>query len=173
MRPSPRLIALLLALAAAPAQAVNPFVSHRLAIDGAVEQPQQLTVADLAELPLHRIERVPVICHTGAHIADKHHLEGVLLRDLVAHAHPEVDTPRGLRTLAVTAGASDGYQVVFSWGELFNTPIGEQVLVYFRHDGQPLDDTEGRIALISGADQQTGARHVRWLDHIEVRQLAH
>jgi hypothetical protein len=35
----------------------------------------------------------------------------------------------------------------------------------------PLGDQEGRIALISAKDTQTGPRHVNWLNGIEVRKI--
>ena len=41
----------------------------------------------------------------------------------------------------------------------------------FERDGQPLDEREARIALISATDLKTGPRHVRNLKRIEVRPL--
>lgn len=61
--------------------------------------------------------------------------------------------------------------MVFSWSELFNSAVGDQVLVIFESDGKPLRDDEGRIALISAADLRTGPRHVKWLQDIEVRKI--
>ena len=69
------------------------------------------------------------------------------------------------------ASASDGYKVVFSWSELFNSPIGDGVLVMFEKDGNPIGDEEGRLALISTKDIRTGSRHVKWLNDIEVRKV--
>jgi DMSO/TMAO reductase YedYZ molybdopterin-dependent catalytic subunit len=69
------------------------------------------------------------------------------------------------------ATATDGFQAVFSWGELFNTPVGRGVLVAFERDGAPLRDGEGGIALVSLADERPGTRHVKWLERIEVRRV--
>ena len=74
--------------------------------------------------------------------------------------------------MAVLAIASDGYTVVFSWSEIFNSPVGDGILVFFEKDGVPLGDDEGRIALISAKDIRTGPRHVKWLQSIEVRKIA-
>jgi hypothetical protein len=71
----------------------------------------------------------------------------------------------------IVATATDGYKAVFSWSEITNTPVGEGVLVLLERDGRALDDREGRIALISTADQRLGPRHVRNLARIEVRAL--
>ena len=71
----------------------------------------------------------------------------------------------------VAVAATDGYRVVFSWPELFNSPLGAQVLVLFERDGQALPAQEGRIALISRGDARIGPRHVRCLRSIDVRVL--
>ena len=75
------------------------------------------------------------------------------------------------KKMAIIAGASDGYKVVFSWNEIFNSPIGDGVIVFFEKDGFPLADDEGRIALVSTKDLRTGPRHVKWLQSIEVRKI--
>jgi hypothetical protein len=66
---------------------------------------------------------------------------------------------------------ANGYQAVFSWGELFNTAIGRGVLVAFERDAQPLREGEGRIALVSTEDERAGPRHVKWLHRIDVRRV--
>ena len=67
------------------------------------------------------------------------------------------------------ASASDDYRVVFSWGELYNSPVGDGVLVVYEIDGAPLPDSEGRIALVSLKDARPGPRHVKWLAGVDVR----
>ena len=42
------------------------------------------------------------------------------------------------------------------------------MLIVLERDGKPLDDREGRIALISLKDTRTGPRHVRWLERLDV-----
>ena len=71
--------------------------------------------------------------------------------------------PRGraARGAIVVAVADDGYRAFFSWGELFNSPLGEQVLVIASQDDKPLDAAAGPLALRSLADLRPGPRHVR------------
>ena len=73
-----------------------------------------------------------------------------------------------LRKTIVVATASDGYKAVFSWAELFNTAIGDGVLIVYERDGKPLGDDEGRIALVSLKDTRPGPRHVKWLATVDV-----
>ena len=93
---------------------------------------------------------------------------GVLLRDLLQRAAPEIDT-RGARTIVVEAVATDGYRAVFAWGELFNSSAGEQVLVILRQDGRALDAAQGPVALRALADVRPGPRHVRNLCALVLR----
>jgi len=60
---------------------------------------------------------------------------------------------------------------VFSWGELYNSPVGAKVLVAVDREGAPMRDGEGRFALVSLADEKFGPRHVKWLNRIEVRRV--
>jgi hypothetical protein len=86
---------------------------------------------------------------------------GVLLRDLIERTSPDVIAQRTQRWLMFEAVATDGYRALFSWGELFNSPLGEQVLVIATQDGRPLAATEGPLALRALGDLRPGPRHVR------------
>jgi hypothetical protein len=98
-------------------------------------------------------------------------VRGVKLAALIERAGLVAKGRDGWKTLMVVATATDGYRAVFSWPEISNTLVGEGVLVLFERDGKPLDDREGRIALMSTADRSLGARHVRNLARIEVRPI--
>src|SRR5208282_2434833 len=93
---------------------------------------------------------------------------GCLLRDVLAAAKPVESKPHELRRSYVVATASDGYAVVFSWAELFVSPLGDNVFVVYERDGAPLADDEGRIALIVTTDQRP-IRHVKWLQALTLR----
>jgi hypothetical protein len=68
---------------------------------------------------------------------------------------------RGARVGVIEAVATDGYRAVFSWGELFNSSLGDQVLVISTQDGKALDAAAGPLALRSLGDLRPGPRHVR------------
>jgi DMSO/TMAO reductase YedYZ molybdopterin-dependent catalytic subunit len=93
---------------------------------------------------------------------------GCPLGELLRQAEPAEARPRDLRRSYFLVSASDGYQVVFSWAELFLTPLGDDVIVAYRRDGRPLGDDEGPLALVSGMDT-SAARHVKNLQAIELR----
>jgi hypothetical protein len=79
-------------------------------------------------------------------------------------------TDRAARVGIVEAVATDNYRAVFSWGELFNSSLGDQVMVVSAQDGKALDATAGPLALRSLGDLRPGPRHVRNLCAIVVRR---
>ena len=81
---------------------------------------------------------------------------GVLLRDVLAAAKPAEKERHDLRRSIVVATATDGYQAVFSWAELFLSPIGDGAIVVFERDGAPLAESEGPLAIVSLGDTPAG-----------------
>jgi hypothetical protein len=96
---------------------------------------------------------------------------GVLLRDVLKAAKPLEKRRHDLRRSMVIATATDGYQAVFSWAELFLSPVGDGAIVIFERDGLPLQANEGPLALVSLRDAEPGPRHVKWLAKIEMRGI--
>jgi hypothetical protein len=101
----------------------------------------------------------------------KEHLKGVPLRTLLKKA-VIVSPDRDMRKIIIVAKSTSGQLAIFSWVDIFDSPTGDGVLVFFERDGKALADDEGRIALISGKDTNLSCRHVRWLKSIEVRHVA-
>lgn len=158
-------------LVAASATAAGQ-MSHGLTVTGVVENPLALSVADLRQLPAANGGRLDVTRHNGDQAETLASYRGVRLRDILDKAVLDAPGHNGVKKLAVIATATDGYVAVFSWGELYNSPAGEGVVVYYEKNGKALDDSDGEIALISARDTRTGPRHVKWLKAIEVRKLA-
>lgn len=163
-------------LAAAPAwsSAAPPArdnMSHSLAVTGMVETPLTLTVADLRKLPPANGGELAITRHNGDKAETITSYRGVRLRDILDKAVLDAPGHNDVKKIAIIATATDGYAVVFSWGELYNAPAGEGVIVYYEKNGKALDDNDGEIALISARDIRTGPRHVKWLNGIEVRKL--
>jgi DMSO/TMAO reductase YedYZ molybdopterin-dependent catalytic subunit len=143
-------------------------VTTSVTVAGNVAQTLSLTVADLKRYPAHQVEYVPrnSVEEKGAGPARRY--TGCLLRDVLAAAKPVESKPRELRKSYVVATASDAYEVVFSWAELFVSPVGDKVFVVYERDGAQLPDDEGPIALIAIADTRP-VRHVRWLRSLTLR----
>ena len=144
-----------------------------LLVSGNVENKLTLGVGDLQRLAVQRVEGVRQVKMEGRAKDGEQtrRYTGVLLRDVLTSAKPIEKERHALRRSIVLATATDGYLAVFSWAELFLSPIGEGALVIFERDGAPLPASEGPLALVSLRDTQPGPRHVKWLAKIEIRRL--
>lgn len=153
----------------ATAAEAAPPVTTTITVAGNVAQSLSLSVVDLKRFPAHEFDYMPG--RGAGHRSDgepARRYKGCLLRDVLAAAKPVENEPRELRKSYVVATASDGYEVVFSWAELFVSPIGDSVFVVYERDGAPLPDDEGRIALIVVSDAGP-VRHVKWLKELTLR----
>ncbi len=154
-----------------PSGDISRYVSQSVSISGVVEKPLVLTVEDLQKFPTQQIKELAITRQHGG-VADKlENLKGVRLSDLLDKAVIISRDHNDVKKTIIIATATDDYKVVYSWSEIFNTPVGEGVLVFFEKDGKALPDDEGRIAMLSTKDLRTGPRHVKWLKSIEVKRI--
>ncbi|MBS1158326.1 MAG: sulfite oxidase-like oxidoreductase [Proteobacteria bacterium] len=150
---------------------LKQYVTERLAVSGFVEHQLDLSVEELRKFPAKDVQEISVVAQSPARAGTTETFRGVLLRTLLEKASILSPGHNDLKRVIIIAKASDDYAIVFSRYELFNTAVGDGVLVYFEKDGKPLADDEGRIAMISSKDIHLGGRHVRWLNAIEVRKV--
>jgi hypothetical protein len=157
---------------ACPGDATPRDAATLLVVQGPGLTPQALDAAALAALPPATLTQRVAVAASGAVPGSERSTAygGTLLRDLLAKAGFGGTTDRGARTATVEAVATDGYRAVFSWGELFNSPQGEQVIVIATQDGRPLDAATGPLALRALGDLRPGPRHVRNLCRVVVRR---
>src|SRR5215475_7492789 len=135
-----------------------------ITVTGTTAQPLTLSAADLAQMP-----RATVTTTNGG-IETRY--EGVWLYEILKRAGvPEGEALRGKAlTTYVLAEAQDGYQVVFSLGEI-DTALGDTpILLADKANGKPLSGENGAFRIVSPRDKR-GARSVRMLTRIEVVQV--
>jgi DMSO/TMAO reductase YedYZ molybdopterin-dependent catalytic subunit len=135
-----------------------------LRVSGAVQHPLELTVPDLRAMPAAEPRWTrDSMTHTA---------RGVDLMALVARAGLKENAAVKNHSLrfAVVARGRDGYQAVFSLGELSPKLGGKGAVVAYEEDGAPLPDRAGTIELMATADLAP-SRWVRDLTEIAVVDL--
>jgi DMSO/TMAO reductase YedYZ molybdopterin-dependent catalytic subunit len=150
----------LLAVGILAAQDAQPTVK----VSGAVKQALTLSADDLARMPRASVRTTDNGIDTV--------YEGVWLHDVLKKAGvPQGSELRG-KALAsyALAEAQDGYQVVFSIGELDPAFIDNEILLADTANGKALSGAQGRFRLVVPKDKH-GARSVRMLSKLEVVQL--
>lgn len=149
-------------VAGAPVLAQQPAPS--ITVSGAVTTPLTLTAADLAAMPRAKATT------TSNGIATVY--EGVSVADVLKKAGAPLGA--GMRGNAlstyVLASASDGYQVVFSLGELDPDMTDGEYLLADTANGKPMFGETGAFRLLVPKDKR-GARSVRMLTSLSVVQL--
>jgi DMSO/TMAO reductase YedYZ molybdopterin-dependent catalytic subunit len=133
-------------------------------VTGEVKQALTLSAADLAKMPRATVRTTSNGMETV--------YEGVWLHDVLKQAGvPQGSELRGKAlSTYVLAEAQDGYEVLFSLGELDPTFIDNEILLADTANGKALFGAQGRFRLVVPKDKP-GARSVRMLTRIEVVQL--
>lgn len=133
-------------------------------VTGAVKQALALTADDLAKMPRASVRTT----NNGMETV----YEGVWLYEILKKAGvPQGSELRGKAlSSCVLAAAQDGYQVLFSLGELDPAFIDNEILLADTANGKPLFGAQGRFRLVVPKDKP-GARSVRMLTKLEVVQL--
>jgi hypothetical protein len=127
-------------------------------------RPVTLTAAMLASLPRAQVTTV----NNGIRTT----YDGVWLSDVLTHAGVALGPALRGRALAsyVLATAADGYQVLFSLGELDPAITDGRVLLADTADGRPLYGESGSFRLVIPGDKR-GARAVRALSSLTLVTL--
>ena len=134
-------------------------------IKGDIPTPLTFKSQDLDKLPQ---ETATVQDEDGTAVK----YSGVLLRSILEKAGAPIGKSLRGKGLAsyVLAKARDGYQVVFTPGELDTSFGNERVLVAYKRDGKPLFGYQGPFQIICPNDK-AGARSIRMLETLEVVRL--
>ncbi|MDH6135621.1 hypothetical protein P3T37_005037 [Kitasatospora sp. MAA4] len=141
-----------------------PRSAATLLLHGHLDEPTELTVDQLRDLPAHRVE-VSFDCLTSGE--QRHGFEGPKLWDVLRAARPQIDfsgRKQRLRYLLRITGA-DGHCVVLSWAEIDPEFGGQQVLLATSIDGAPLDESGPQLVVPADA---CGARYVTGITQLWV-----
>ena len=139
-------------------------------ISGDVKSPVTLQIGDLKKWAAVNIGDVTITNHLGEKKSEAKGLKGVLLKDVLGSVEINAESPKVLSEYYFVCKANDGYTVVYSWNELFNTAVGDAAYIVTEKDGKPASSMDDAVLMISPKDFKTGRRHVKALTTIEVRR---
>ena len=146
-------------------QVTAGIVDAGVSIGGWVRHPLSLSAGALDAREDARTTGFMVVCtFDGAHGGERA-MRGVALCTLIQEAEPAFEQRTDFKRVTIVAESLDGYRALFSWNELFNTVVGEGVLVAWPEGGR-----EGPLALLSLHDRATGPRFVQGLKAITLHK---
>lgn len=142
-----------------------------LIINGQIKNPTVFHLAELDTFSLVSIADQVIYNHRGEIKDTLTGMKGIPLKNLLASINFDYEKPKELNEFYFVFTASDGYKVVFSWNEVYNTPLGNQYYILTKMKGKNLADINQRIIFISSGDLKTGRRYIKGLSKIELKRI--
>ena len=165
------LVAFLLCSISAFAQEKTTYKpTHQFTITGDIKKESVITMDSLNSYPLKDIGDIKVTDHVGNFKHGDEKLKGVLLKDILSHSQLNA-APHLYSQFYFVCTGSDGYKVVYSWNELFNTEIGDHVYIVLEKNGKKISELPESLQMVSMLDQKTGRRYLHNLDKIIVSEV--
>ena len=146
-------------------------VTSSFTISGEVFSPLTVSVMDLKKWKEVAIGDLVITNHSGEKKSEAKGLKGILLKDILQTVEIKSENPKVLSEYYFVFTASDGYKVVYSWNELFNTSVGESVYLVTEKNGKSIIEMDDSILVVSTKDFKTGRRNVKGLSSIAVMRV--
>ena len=150
---------------------VNAQVSKTISVTGNISKPITVSFSDLKKYASQSIDSLVILNHKQEYKSTLKKLKGVLLKDVLSKASFTVNSPKVLSEFYIVCVADDGYKVVFSWNEIFNSPTGDRALILTEINGNSTISQKEGIILITPTDKATGRRYVKNLSKITIHQV--
>lgn len=149
----------------------NIEASNAFTIEGMVKKSLTVTLDSLKKYPAVSIDSIGITNHLGERKSSLQNITVLPLKRFLDQIEIEVESPKQLSEFYFVFEATDGYKVVFSWNELFNNPLGNEVFIVCSRDGKGIEKMDSRIAVFCRTDQMTGRRYVKGLKKITVKRV--
>jgi hypothetical protein len=157
---------MLFCLATSQAQQTSSF-----RISGEIRAEKTIDRTQIQAFESTSLQDFAITNHAGEPRGTLTGLQGFPILRILEQLEFNSPSPKQMSEFYFVFEASDGYKVVFSWNELFNNPLGNQVYLITAANGQSLDQMEDGLLIISASDLRTGRRHVKNLTQIRVMRV--
>ncbi|MFT3932768.1 MAG: molybdopterin-binding protein [Chitinophagaceae bacterium] len=144
--------------------------TDKFVVEGAVKNSYSFTLDQASQYKTIGVDSIVIYNHLMQKKRSIKNIKGVLLKEIIDKAVIDASSPKLLSEYYITCVAADNYKVVFSWNELFNTEVGNHVIVITSTDGKAAKDGDERIAILSSSDQATGRRFLKSLTKVIVER---
>jgi hypothetical protein len=145
--------------------------TNEFTVSGLVEAPLTVTLADVLKREPVNLGTFKITNHLGEFRKEYQNVKGVPLLELLKPLQIKESNPKLLSEYYLVLRASDGYSVVVSWNELFNTEVGKAFFIVTETNNISQAAGAEKILLICTKDFMTGRRHIKGLQTIEVKRI--
>ena len=149
------------------AQKDTASITNSFVITGKVKQEKTIFIDDLLAYPSVELSDINVSCSPKQENRVKS-IKGVLLKNILDSVSFQYEKSRMLNQYYFLFVAVDGYKVVFSFNEIYNTETGKNLYVVTEVEGKTIREMENRIMILTTKDIKGGSRNMKWLEKIVV-----
>jgi len=149
----------------------EPQPTNSFSITGKVTREFTVTLNDLKSIGGKPIGNILITNHRGEVKEEIKQVSGVPLKPLLIKAGIFTSKPHELNAFYIVCISADTHQVVFSWNELFNTEVGNNVYLITEKKGVKLKEMPERILLLSKSNSISGRRYLKNLKEIRVERV--
>ncbi|MDV6167189.1 molybdopterin-binding protein [Flavobacterium sp. DG1-102-2] len=149
----------------------NGQVTKTITIEGAIAKPLVVSFDNLKSFKSKTIDSLQILNHKHEYKSTLKGIKGVLLKDVLSKAEFSVNSPKVLSEFYIVCIADDGYKVVYSWNELFNSSTGDQTLIVTEVNKTPSINQKEGIMLLTPTDRATGRRYVKNFSKVSIQQI--
>lgn len=143
--------------------------THSLKITGKVKVEKVFSLKQLQKWPILELGEVNTSCSSKSKEMTPG-VKGVLLKSVLDSVAFQYAKAKDLGSFYFKFVSADGYTLVFSFGEIYNTETGNHLYLVTQMNGKQMKDMENGILLLSPTDIRTGSRNMKWLKEIVVCQ---
>ena len=145
--------------------------TDQVKISGDVKSNIVFTLNSINQYPVYTLDSLVINNHLLQRRRSIHNIKGIRIKDILEEVLLNEESPRLFSEFFFTCVSTDGYKVVYSWNELFNTEVGKQVYIVLESDGKKISESGERIVMLSAGDQATGRRYIKNLVEIKVERV--
>lgn len=143
------------------------FTSEQFIVSGKVKKEITFKIVDLQQFPSKELKNINTSCSPKKEsIAQS--VRVVLLKDVLDTVEFDSDKPKSLGQFYFLFVSVDGYKIVFSFNEIYNTEVGDNLYLVTELEGKKLSEMDERIMLLCTKDKKPGSRNIKGLSKIIV-----
>lgn len=145
--------------------------TNSFTVSGRVKTTLTFNLEDLSKYSEQDINEIEVTKYDGTPRGILKGLKGIPILDILKQVEFDTDAPKELSEYYLIFEGSDGYKVVYSWNEIFNSKANDEIFIVTARNGLPLKDIKEKIILVTPKDFRTGRRYVKALSKIIVKRI--
>ncbi len=145
--------------------------SKQFTVEGKVKKSLNISLADLKGYKTVAIDSMVIYNHLMVRKSSINNVKGVPLKELLSKLEIDAESPTVLSEYYLVCKASDGYKVVCSWNEVFNSKTSNNFLILTSFEPNPAKAEKGNIAMIAPGDVASGRRFVKGLTKITILRV--